>query len=825
MEVVMNNPQVRLRTRLAVLATAGGLLAGLFPMAGPVLAAVSITPASTSISADTAVGAPRGTTAWTSLSGPVVTEGAAGDISTGALTLTLSGSYEFRTSPVPGAAFSAAAGTCGLTTTTPIVTATTISTTIGGSPTTGGSRCQLTFSGIQVRPTTGVMPNVGSLAFSGAFSGAAGTLTMVVGAPILTFTQQPSASATGGAVLAVQPRVESSDQFDNPRPGDVITLAIHSGPVGGILTCTPATNQATTVPPVAGDAIASFAGCSLDRVGSYTLRATTTGQVGTIPVTTPPTVVTVGPAARLVFVQRPTAAVANVAFPMQPIVAVADAGGNILPSGPPTSITLGIGVNPAAGTLTCPPAGTTVTTAATGIGMAATFAGCRINNAGIGYTLTAAASGLTGATTPAFDVQNTIVFTQQPAGAVGGAAFTTQPIVALRAGALTSVNDSTTVVTLSIRPGTGAAGAILTCTGGLSRTVVAGVATFAGCSIDRLSPAGNPYQLVASTITGLTAVNSATFPVTVGPAARLAFTVQPVHATMGQPFPVAPAVSIQDAGGNVITTGADSTRSVTLAIGVNPAAGILTCPGGLTRSAVAGVATFTGCSIDRPGTGYTLVATSTGLTSATSTAFNVTVLPGTITLVRTTGMIRFGDSVGFSIQFGPGGANRTFVLEHTFVGQPWTTIATLTTNAAGFASTTFAATRTGFYRARFAGAPDLAAATSNVLLVGVRQTVTLSPGHTGVVTIARGRSITFRATVRPLRPDALPSAVRFQFFQRVGATWVLRSARTVATDPAGVASTTFRFGVRGTWHVRAFAPRTPFNSISRPTPRVFYRVL
>jgi hypothetical protein len=457
--------------------------------------------------------------------------------------------------------------------------------------------------------------------------------------------------------------------------------------------------------------------------------------------------------------------------------------------------------------------------------MAATFTGCRINNAGIGYTLTAAAAGLTGATTPAFDVQNSIVFTQQPAGAVGGGAFTTQPIVALRAGALTSVNDSTTVVTLSIRPGTGAAGATLTCTGGLSRTVVAGVAAFTGCSIDRVSPAGNPYQLVASTTTGLTPVNSATFPVTVGPAARLAFTTQPVHAIMGQPFPVAPAVSIQDAGGNVITTGADSTRAVTLAIGVNPAAGILTCPGGLTRSAVAGVATFTGCSIDRPGTGYTLVATSTGLTSATSTAFNVGVPAAVITLVPSTGMIRYGDSVGFSVQFGAGGANRMFVLEHSYVGVPWTTVATLTTNSAGFASTTFAATRTGYYRVRFAGALDLGAANSNVVLVGVRQTVTISPGHAGVLTIARGRSITFRATVRPLRPDALPSAVRFQFFQRVGATWVLRSTRTVATDAAGVASTTFRFGVRGTWHVRAFAPRTPFNSISRPTPRVFYRVL
>jgi len=44
----------------------------------------------------------------------------------------------------------------------------------------------------------------------------------------------------------------------------------------------------------------------------------------------------------------------------------------------------------------------------------------------------------------------------------------------------------------------------------------------------------------------------------------------------------------------------------------------------VTRAAVAGVATFTGLSIDRSGVGYTLAAASTGLTGATSAAFNIT---------------------------------------------------------------------------------------------------------------------------------------------------------------------------------------------------------
>src|SRR5205823_639741 len=45
-----------------------------------------------------------------------------------------------------------------------------------------------------------------------------------------------------------------------------------------------------------------------------------------------------------------------------------------------------------------------------------------------------------------------------------------------------------------------------------------------------------------------------------------------------------------------------------------------------------GTATFSNLSIDKVGTGYTLQATSSGLTSATSSAFNITV--GSATQVR-----------------------------------------------------------------------------------------------------------------------------------------------------------------------------------------------
>src|SRR5437667_175579 len=57
-----------------------------------------------------------------------------------------------------------------------------------------------------------------------------------------------------------------------------------------------------------------------------------------------------------------------------------------------------------------------------------------------------------------------------------------------------------------------------------------------------------------------------------------------------------------------------------MAIGTNPSTGTLS--GTKSVAAVAGVATISGLSIDKEGTGYTLTATGAG--STTSTAFNIT---------------------------------------------------------------------------------------------------------------------------------------------------------------------------------------------------------
>jgi hypothetical protein len=100
--------------------------------------------------------------------------------------------------------------------------------------------------------------------------------------------------------------------------------------------------------------------------------------------------------------------------------------------------------------------------------------------------------------------------------------------------------------------------------------------------------------------------------------AQLAFTVQPSSTPAGSTIG-AISVQVQDDSGHMVTS---ATAPVTIAIGTNPAGGTLS--GTTTANAVAGCATFTGLSINQAGSGYTLVATSQGLSSVTSAPFNIT---------------------------------------------------------------------------------------------------------------------------------------------------------------------------------------------------------
>jgi hypothetical protein len=250
------------------------------------------------------------------------------------------------------------------------------------------------------------------------------------------------------------------------------------------------------------------------------------------------------------------------------------------------------------------------------VGGIATFSTLAINNAGNGYTLVATSAGLTSATSTSFNVnQYKLIVTTQPGNGTGGSALSSQPVVTIEDHLGNTITTSSASITLVRTSGTGTSTATLSCAAN-TVAATAGVASFTACAIDKV---GSNYTLTA-TATGITSATSSTFNVTLGAAAKLAFTATPTATAHTSPLATQPAVTIQDAGGNTVTT---SSATITLAIGTNPAAGTLTCNNDPVNAAT-GTASFSGCSISTAGNGYTLTATSPGLSPVTTTAFNIT---------------------------------------------------------------------------------------------------------------------------------------------------------------------------------------------------------
>lgn len=127
--------------------------------------------------------------------------------------------------------------------------------------------------------------------------------------------------------------------------------------------------------------------------------------------------------------------------------------------------------------------------------------------------------------------------------------------------------------------------------------------------------AGGPVTITA---TSEGQSGSAGVTVTVGAATRLAYIQQPTDVQAGSAIAPAIVVEAQDAGGNRVTT---FSGVVILALQANPGGSTL---GGMASvSAAGGRATFSTVSLNRPAEGYTLLASSSGLTSVTSSAFAV----------------------------------------------------------------------------------------------------------------------------------------------------------------------------------------------------------
>ncbi len=139
-----------------------------------------------------------------------------------------------------------------------------------------------------------------------------------------------------------------------------------------------------------------------------------------------------------------------------------------------------------------------------------------------------------------------------------------------------------------------------------------------------LATAGS-QSVTATDATNSSLLGSTSVTVVPGPVYQIAFGQQPTNVAPGTAISPAVTVRLLDRFNNLVTS--DNTDQVTMAIGANPGGGTLS--GTTTVTASGGVATFSNLSINQPGSGYTLQATSSSL-SATSASFNVATATTTV---------------------------------------------------------------------------------------------------------------------------------------------------------------------------------------------------
>jgi hypothetical protein len=591
--------------------------------------------------------------------------------------------------------------------------------TISGSGTLGGTLTVAAVNGIATFTNlkiTGAGTFTVTFAATGLASAASGNLIVTAGAPTtLALTTQP-AGAVNGVAFTAQPVIQIQDGTGLlvPSATNAVTASLNvisgSGTLGGTLTV------------AAVNGVATFANLKITGIGTFTLTFAATGLASA---TSGSVVVVVGAASTLALTTQPAGAVNGVVLGTQPVIAIQDAFGATVMTAT-NQVTASLNVLAGSGTLS----GTVAVAAVNGV---TTFTNLKISGAGT-FTVTFAATGLASATSGnlivAVGAPTTLVLATQPAGAVNGVAFTTQPVIQIQDGTGLLVPSATNTVTASLSTVSGSG----TLGGTVTVAAVNGVATFTNLKIS-----GTGTFTLTFAATGLTSATSANVVVVVGAAATLALTTQPAGGVNGAVFTTQPVVAIEDAFGATVTT---ATNAVTASL--NTISGSGTLGGTLTVAAVNGVATFTNLKITGTGT-FTVTFAAAGLASSTSGTLVVAVGAPT-TLVLTTPPAGAVDGVVFTTQPVVQIRDGTGLLVSTATNQVTASLntisgagtlgGTLTVTAVnGVATfTNLKITGLGTYAVTFA-ATGLTSATSGnvVVVVGAASTLVLTTSPTGAV--------------------------------------------------------------------------------------------
>ena len=456
-----------------------------------------------------------------------------------------------------------------------------------------------------------------------------GTATVTAANGVATFPGLSLNKAGTGYTLTVNSTgaaAATTTQF-SVAAGAATSLSIasgnaQSGPVSAVLgqpivaLVTDANGNATAGVPVtftvtAGGGSVSLATGTTDALGhvstTWTLGATVGAQTLNVASTGLPTVTASanGTSAALswVFTAQPGTSQVTAGAAVTPaVVAELRTAANAVATTYNGTATLALGANPGGATL----GGTTTVTAVNGV---ATFANITLDKANLAYTFVVSSPAATSATSAPFNVgagpAATIAILSGNAQTAAVGVALTQPVVAFVSDANGNANAG---VTVTVTAATGAGSATPTtgvtdAVGRFSTTWTLG--TTVGTQTLAFSSAGLPTVSATATGTG----NARTLVITAQPPAALT-----AGAVIAPPL----TVEMRDASNVIVSS---FTGAVTMVIGTNP--GTATLGGTATVNAVAGVATFSTLTLDKVGTGYTLVASASGATSATSTAVTV----------------------------------------------------------------------------------------------------------------------------------------------------------------------------------------------------------
>jgi len=479
----------------------------------------------------------------------------------------------------------------------------------GGAQTTSSGLA--TFNGLSISAAAN---NCTLTASATGLTGVGASLNSVAstGAVRLSFTTEPSSSTTAGVALTRAPVVAFQDASGNNATAISsvqIVLTVLSGPQTFFSGGVDRVNTTTT---------ASFSSLAFQVAGSYSLIANASGF-------RPDTsaLITVNPAAadRVGIITPSANVVAGVPFSPTVKAAVQDQFSNTI-AGTVNQIFIF-----ACDQVQCDFqfTGSTKATASDGV---ATFPGLAIRTAGAGVSICASAAGLNATCSGTrFDVAaaplSKLAFVvQPPSSSTAGTVISPAMKVAGQDSVGNVIADFSSAITMALTGGT--AGAVL----GGTKTVApaAGSSSFSTLSVDK---PGTGYKLSASS-SGVSTATSSTFNIDPGPAAKLAWITQPASTTfLGAPLAAAGTtaarVAIQDALGNTVTS---DNRQVTITATAGPSSTFKAFGSNVTTanfSASSGIVSLPSSDLQMTtvGTGYTLRAALTGLTSATSTAFNV----------------------------------------------------------------------------------------------------------------------------------------------------------------------------------------------------------